>query len=72
MCGDVDIGTGVPIWWSMSDKPPALRNLGSVIGSLRYFGRCPCGRQHMSTHDLVLVVGDDTLCEPCARKEIAK
>jgi len=42
--------------------------LGDYIGGARYMGRCPCGIQHMSTHDRVYVVGGQRLCVQCGHK----
>jgi len=42
-------------WWT----------LGEYIGGASYMGRCPCGVQHMSTHDRVYVVGGQRLCARC-------
>jgi formylmethanofuran dehydrogenase subunit E len=48
--------------------------LGSVLGSLRYLGRCSnCGRQFMSTSERVFVTFDGRkLCAACARKNGAE
>lgn len=54
----------------MQTTKPHLRALGDVLGPLHYLGRCPvCGRQHMSTHDRVLVTARGRLCVACAAKE---
>jgi len=45
-------------WWT----------LGEYIGRASYMGRCPCGVQHMSTHDRVYVVGGQRLCLRCGTK----
>ena len=46
--------------------------LGDYIGGAPYMGRCPCGIQHMSTHDRVYVVGGQRLCASCGHRMTQK
>ena len=48
---------------------PVPTALGDHIGGRPYLGQCPCGRQHMSTHAIVWVLGHIAYCsERCAVK----